>query len=124
MTPGSLLVLLHAGDWERRWTAAALAVTAAAHGDAVRVALFGAALRDWVEGRFDQGAPAGAGAARAGSPTAMLEEGRAELGLRLLACDTAVRLAGLDPEVAASKVEITGLPALWREGRGGQILVW
>jgi len=121
---GTLLVLLHASDWERRWTATSVALTAAAHGDAVRVALFGAALRDWVAGRFDEGAPREAGAARVGSLTAMLEEGRGALGLRLVACDTAVRLANVDPAAAAAKVEVTSLPALWREGRGGQVLVY
>jgi len=118
----SLLVLLHAGDWERRWMATSLALTAAAHGDAVRVALFGDALRDWMSGRFDRGAPAPAAAARVGSLAEMLEEGRRELGLRLVACDTAVRLAGVDLAEAAGRIEVTSLPALWREARDGQVL--
>lgn len=120
MTP--VLLLLRSDGWEARWLAASLALTAAAHGDPVVLALFEAPLRAWVEGRFDEGASASAEASRVGSLTEMLMEGRRELGLRLVACDTAVRLAGLPPEEAAARLEVTSLPALWRDARGGQVI--
>jgi len=117
----ALLVILRSEGWEARWLATSLALTAAAHGDRVVLALFEGPLRAFVEGRFDEGAPPGAVPSRVGSLAAMLEEGRRELGLRVVACDTAVRLAGLSAE-AASALEVTGLPALWREARGGQVI--
>jgi hypothetical protein len=115
-------VLLRSDGWQDRWLATSLVLCAAAHGDGARLALFDGALRAWAEGRFDEGAPPAAGPSRVGSLTAMLVEGRAELGLRVVACDTAVRLCGLDPEVVGRAIEVTSLTALWREGRGGQVI--
>lgn len=120
---GSLLVLLRSDGWHDRWLATSLVLSAAAHGDLARLALFEGALRAFVEGRFDEGAPPGAAGARVGSLAAMLAEGRAELGVRVVACETAVRLCGLDPGVTGRAVELTSLTALWREGRGGQVVV-
>jgi len=117
-----LLVLLRSEGWEARWLATSLALTAAAHGDQVVLALFEASLRAFFEGRFDEGAPASAAASRVGSLAEMLEEGRRELGLRIAACDTAVRLAGLSPDEAAARLEVTSLTALWREARDGQVI--
>jgi len=119
---GSLLVLLRSDGWHDRWLATSLVLSAAAHGDLARLALFEGALRAFVEGRFDEGAPPGAAGAKVGSLAAMLAEGRAELGVRVVACETAVRLCGLDPEVAGRTVELTSLTALWRDGRGGQVV--
>jgi hypothetical protein len=119
---GALVILLHGEGWHARWLAVSLALTAAASGDPVRLALFGPALRAWVEGRFDEGAPPEAPGARVGSLADMLEEGRRDLGLHLVACDTAVRLAGVEPALAASRLEITSLPVLWSEAREGRLL--
>lgn len=118
-----LVILLRSGDWAARYQAATLALTAAAFGDEVRLALFFEALAAWVEGRFDAGAPPEAAAAKVGSLTASLQEGRRDLGLRVVACDTAVRLAGLDPARAAAALDgVVGLPELWRIARAGQVL--
>jgi peroxiredoxin family protein len=120
-----LVILLRSGDWAARYQAATLALTAAAFGDEVRLVVFFEALAAWVEGRFDAGAPPEAAAARVGSLTASLEEGRRELGLRVVACDTAVRLAGLDPARAAAALDgVVGLPELWRIARAGQVLAF
>ncbi len=119
---GPLVVLLRARDWQARWIAVSMALTAAARGDPVRLALFGEALRDFVEGRFDEGAPPEAGRARVGSLAEMIEEGRRDLGLAVVACDTAVRLAGVDPARAAERLAVTTLPALWEEARRGRLL--
>jgi len=119
---GSLVIFLRAADWPTRWLAVSTALTAAAHGDRVQLALFGEPLAAFVAGRFDEGAPASAAGARVGSLAAMLEEGVAALGMRLVACDTALRLAGLEPEEARARVEVTSLPALWRDAREGRLL--
>ncbi len=116
-----LVILLRSADWAARYQAVTLALTAAALGDPVYLALFFGALAAWVEGRFDDGAPPQAAGARVGSLRVSLEEGRRELGLEVVACDTAVRLAGLDPaRTAASLDRVVGLPELWRIARAGQ----
>ncbi len=120
-----LVILLRSADWAARYQATTVALTAAAFGDPVHLALFFGALTAWVEGRFDEGTPAEAGAARVGSLAASLDEGRRELGIRVVACDTAVRLVGLDPARAAAALDgIVGLPELWRLARAGQALAF
>ncbi len=120
-----LVVFLHRGGWEDRYQAVTLGVTAAAHGEPVTVALFFEPLRLWVAGRFDEGAPAEAAAARVTSLREALEEARRELGLRVVACDTAVRLAGLDPAAAAPSLDgLEPLPSLWRTAREGRALTF
>jgi hypothetical protein len=119
----NLVIFLRSGDWAARYQAATLALTAAALGESVHLALSFEALAAWVGGRFDEGAPPQAAAARVGSLAAMLEEGRRELALRVVACDTAVRLAGLEPAAAAAALD--GLPSLtelWRLAEAGRAL--
>lgn len=118
-----LVIFLSSATWEARYQAATLALTAAAMGDPVHLALFFGALRAWVEGRFDEGAPPEAAASGVPPLRESLEEGRRHLQLRVVACDTAVRLAGLGPEVAARALDgIVGLPDLWRLARAGRAL--
>ncbi|BDG07817.1 hypothetical protein [Anaeromyxobacter paludicola] len=117
------LFLLRSTGWEARYQAATLAATAAALGDDVRLALFFDALRAWALDRFDEGAPHEAAAAGVPSIRETLDEARAHLGLRVVACDTAVRLAGLSGDAAALGLDaIESLPALWRFGRGGAVV--
>jgi peroxiredoxin family protein len=119
--PGALLVLLHRAGWPDRYQAVTLAVTAAALGERVTVALFFDALRAWVDGRFDDGAPPEAARARVAPLRETLDEARRELGLEVVACDTAVRLAGLDPAALGGAVDrIVTLPALWKLAREGR----
>ncbi len=119
----TVVILLRSVDWEARYQAVTLAVTAAALGDEVHLALFFGALRAWVEDRFDEGSPPEAIVARVGSLRGMLEEGRRDLGLRVVACDTAVRLAGLDPRRAIGGLDgIASLLDLWRLAQAGQVL--
>jgi peroxiredoxin family protein len=118
-----LLLLLDGARWEDRYQAVTLAVTAAAFGDPVTVALFFAPLRLWAEDRFDEGAPAEAAPARVAGLRQVLEEARRDLGVRVVACDTAVRLAGLEPDAVRSALDgVESLPALYRGARGGRIL--
>jgi peroxiredoxin family protein len=121
---GPLVLFVQRGAWADRYQAVTLAVTAAALGDRVTVALFFEPLRLWVEGRFDEGAPPEAARARVAGLAETLGEARRELGLEIVACDTAVRLAGLDPEAIGSSLDrITTLPSLWKDGREGQLVV-
>ena len=119
---GPVVVFLHRGAWADRYQAVTLGVTAAALGERVIFALFFEPLRLWVEGRFDEGAPPEAAAARVAPLRETLEEARRELEVEVVACDTAVRLAGLDPaELEGVLDRIATLPQLWqaaREGRG------
>ncbi|HET8541743.1 MAG TPA: hypothetical protein VFL83_17825 [Anaeromyxobacter sp.] len=121
--PAPLVVLLHRGGWADRYQAVTLAVTGAALGERVTVALFFDALRLWAAGRFDEGAPAEAAGARVASLRETLEEARRELGLEVVACDTAVRLAGLEPEAIRGAVDrIVTLPSLWKLGQDGRLV--
>jgi peroxiredoxin family protein len=119
--PGALVVLLHRSGWPDRYQAVTLAATAAALGERVTVALFFDALRAWVEGRFDEGAPPEAAGARIASLADTLQEARRELGVEVVACETAVRLAGLEPGALGGAVDrIVTLPALWKLARDGR----
>ncbi len=120
-----LVILLHRAAWADRYQAVTLAVTAAALGDRVTLALFFDPLRLWVEGRFDEGAPAEAEQVRVAPLRETLDEARRELGLEVVACDTAVRLAGLEPDVIRPSVDgVVSLPSLWKLAReGGQISI-
>jgi peroxiredoxin family protein len=121
---GPLVVVLQRGSWEDRYQAVTLAVTAAALGDPVMVALFFEPLRLWVAGRFDEGAPAAAAEARVQGLAESLGEARRELGLEVVACDTAVRLAGLDPDALGYALDrIATLPSLWKAAREGRLVV-
>jgi peroxiredoxin family protein len=121
---GSLVLFLHRGSWADRYQAVTLAVTAAALGERVTLALFFEPLRLWADARFDEGAPAEAGAARVASLRDTLQEARRELGLEVVACDTAVRLAGPNPEAIRATVDrIVTLPQLWKAAREGTHLV-
>jgi predicted peroxiredoxin len=121
---GSPVVIFARSDaWEARQLAVSLALTAAALGDAVHLALFGRALRLFVEGRFDEGAPSSAAAAKVGSLAGALEEARRDLGVRVVACDTALRLQGLDAAGAVPPLDaVASLPSLWRLAQEGRAL--
>jgi peroxiredoxin family protein len=121
---GPLVVFLHRGAWEDRYLAATLAVTAAALGEEVVVALFFEPLRLWAAGNFDAGAPPEAAVSRIAPLRETLEEARRELGLEVVACDTAVRLAGLDPAALGGLLDrIATLPQLWQAAREGRQVV-
>jgi peroxiredoxin family protein len=117
-----LLVLVHGSAWEHRYQAVTVAVTAASLGERVTVALFFDPLRRLVEGTFDEGAPPAAGTSGVGGLAAALADARA-LGLEIVACDTAVRLAGLAVESTLGRVDrIASLPSLWAGAREGRVL--
>lgn len=118
-----LVIFLAGAGWEARYQAVMVGVTAAALGDQVTLAVSFEPLRALVEGRFDDGAPAAAAAAGVPPLTEALGEARRELGLRLVACETAVRLAGLEPAAARAALDgLEPLPSLWRLAQGGRAL--
>jgi peroxiredoxin family protein len=120
-----LIIFLSGPGWQARYQAVMLAVTAAALGDAVTVALAGEPLVALVEGRFDEGAPAAAAGAKVPPLSESLGEARRELGLRLVACETAVRVAGLDPAVALTALDaLEPLPSQWRLAQSGRSLAF
>lgn len=122
---GPVVIFLSSGGWAQRYQAATLALTAAAFGDPVHLALSADALSAWLGGRFDEGAPPTAAAARVASLRVMLDEGRRDLGVRVVACETAVRLAGFSPDEAAASLDgIVGLPELWRIARAGRAVAF
>ena len=118
-----LVIFLSGCGWAERYQAVMLGVTAASLGDAVTVVLAFEALRAFVEGRFEDGAPAAAAAARVPPLLPTLEVARRELGLRVVACETAVRLAGLEPDAVRPRLDgLEPLPSLWRLAQQGRAL--
>jgi predicted peroxiredoxin len=116
-----LVIFLRAGDWDGRHLATNLAITAAALGDEVHLALFGEALRVFLASRFGEGAPAGAAALGVPPLDATLMEARRDLGVRLVSCDTALRLVGREPATAVPPLDaVVSLPSLWRLAQGGR----
>ena len=118
-----VIFLGSSSGWSGRYQAVMIGVTAASLGDAVTLALSFEPLRAFVEGRFDEGAPPTAAEARVPSLLATLAEARRELGLRVVACETAVRLAGLDPEAVRGALDgLEPLTGLWRLAQQGRAL--
>lgn len=117
------LILLGGAGWDARRRATAVALTAAAFGHPVVLALSGDPLRAWVEGRFDEGAPEGAAAARVGPLREVIEEARRDLGVEVVACETELLLAGIDPQVARPSLDsLRSLPDQWRTVGQGHVL--
>ena len=118
-----LVIFLSGAGWEARYQASVVAMSAAALGDPVTLALSFEPLRTWVAGRFDEGAPPTAPGAGVPPLSEALGEARRELGLRVVACETAVRLAGLTPEAARAALDgLEPLPSLWRVAQRGRAL--
>lgn len=125
MPPRKLLILLHRPGFEAIYQAASIAFTAGAMGDQVTVAPFFGGLLTLV-GRIPYGEDPAAVRAQTLSlpdPRHMLGDGRKVAGVRLVVCDTAVRLAGLDVDAVRPYVdEILGLATLWRQAEGAQVI--
>jgi len=120
-----LVIFLSGRGWPERYQAVMLGVTAASLGDAVTVVLAFEPLLAFVQGRFEDGAPPTAAGAGVPPLVDTLGEARRELGLRVVACETAVRLAGLDPEVARTRLDgLEPLTSLWRLAQQGRALTF
>lgn len=127
----TVLLHLHGESFARRYQIASHAITASAAGDRVLVVLWFDALVRHVRGGFD--APLAGedrlvmerhAALGLPPPSRMLAEARS-LGARVLACETAVRLAGLDPAEARPHVDdLPGLQELLAEARGAGVVLY
>ena len=121
--PERVAIFLQLESFEPVYQAGTLALTAAAMGDEAWVVLGFAPLRALAEERL--GAPAGAteqqealraAELRLPTPQQMLAEARG-LGVRVVACDTLARLAGVSPSALPLLDETLGLPSIWRFAR-------
>ena len=128
---GRVVFFVQSVGYEAAWQATSLGLTAVAMGDEVVFVLAFDALRAVANGTFGKpltdrqaleltrsqglGAP---------SPTSMLEDAR-QLGARVVACDTTVKLCGLVPselEQSGSLDEVMGLPSIWRLTEGARVI--
>jgi peroxiredoxin family protein len=122
---GPVVIFLSGEGWPARYQAVTLGATAAALGEPVTLVLSFGPLAALVHGTFDEGAPAGAAGLGVPPLSETLGEARRELGLRLVACETAVRLAGLTPEEARASLDaLEPLPSLWRLAQTGRALAF
>ncbi len=131
----SLTLFAHSGAWDHLYQVAALAVTAAAQGREVTVALQFFALQKWVEGRWEEkeslseeGAEAEALRTRLAGMAVpgileMLALARETGSLKMVACSGSVAMMGLDAQaVHAVCDDVSGLATLLARAEGGQVI--
>ena len=124
MPPETLGILLISGSYERAHYAFVLAAGAGAIGR--KVVLFAtnqgcrALLRDWssLDGAAEDAAVRARGVAGLGE----LRDAVIELGGRLLACDSGLVMAGLDPAALIEAAAVAGVPSFLAEAGSGQIV--
>lgn len=127
---GAAVFFLNSGGYELAWNCTSLALTAAAMGDDVTFVLGFDALRAVSRGSFgkplterERAASTRGEGLGAPTPAKMLEEARG-LGAKVFACDTTVKLCGLDAkalEKSNAVDEVQGLPQIWRLTEGARI---
>jgi peroxiredoxin family protein len=126
-----LVIFVSSGGYEAAWQATSMGLTAAAMGDEVVYVFAFDALRSLARGTFGKplteresaAATRGQGLG-APLPVSMLHDARS-LGARAIACDTTVKLCGLDPAELTSEGhldEVTGLPDIWKLTNSGRLL--
>jgi peroxiredoxin family protein len=116
-------VLLISGSHERAHYALVLATAAAAIGRPAILFATNAgchALADWhaLDGAGRDGDIRALGVAG----FAELRDAAAELGVRLIACEAGLRIAGLDPSALAPGIEVAGVVTFLAATQGGQIV--
>ncbi|MCU0700248.1 MAG: DsrE family protein [Myxococcaceae bacterium] len=131
MAVSRLMIFVSSGGYEAAWQATSLGLTAAAMGDDVVYVFAFDALRALSRGTFGKplteresaAATRGTGLG-APVPSSMLTDSR-QLGAKAIACDTTVKLCGLDPaDLLKKKVldEVTGLPDIWKLTTAARLL--
>lgn len=113
-------------------------LSAASMGERVDILLTAAPLKAWMSGRFGDDETSGTStpdpgkseessrrhrAAKLGlpNPRQLIEEARAFGGVRVLTCDTEIRLAGMTAGDVESQVdEVVSLPGFWKETAGSR----
>ena len=125
---GRVILFLQHGTFEPAYQAASICITAAAMGDEVVVVFAFEALKALARDAFgrpnerEQAESTRAEGLGLPSPAKMLAEARA-LGVRLVACDTTVKLCGLAPRDLVGRLDETlGLPSIWRLTEGARVL--
>lgn len=118
-----LVIFVSNGGYEAAWQATSLGLTATAMGDDVVYVFAFDALRALSRGTFgkpltERESSAATRGEGLGAPLAarMLDDAR-QLGARAIACDTTVKLCGLDPaELLHHRQldEVAGLPEIWK----------
>ncbi len=128
---GRAVIFVQSGGFGAAFQATSLGVTAAAMGDELWFVFAFDALRALCSGTFGQPASAQEQLEhqrgldlKAASPSRMLGEAR-KLGARVVACDTTVKLCGLDPaQVAGIIDEVKGLASIWRLTENARVLTF
>ena len=117
-------ILLISGTHERAHYAFVVATAAAAMGRPVTIFATNdgcrALLEDW--SRLEGAGRDAAVRQLAVAGLAELREAAAELGVRQLACDAGMRLAGIEPNELAEGVEVAGIPTFLGAVGHGQIV--
>jgi peroxiredoxin family protein len=117
-------ILLISGNHERAHYAFVVAAGAAALGR--EVVLFAtnegcrALLSDWSS--LTDASREAAVVARGVAGLAELREAAIEFGVRMIACEAGLCVAGIDPGALAASVEVAGVASFLEAVRGGQIL--
>lgn len=126
-----LVIFVSNSGYEAAWQSTSLGLTAAAMGDEVIYVFAFDALRALSRGTFGKPlteresseATRGQGLG-APLPSNMLADAR-QLGARAIACDTTVKLCGLDAVEllhARQLDEVTGLPDIWKLTQSARLL--
>src|SRR5579871_3515588 len=118
---GRVFFFIQNGGYEPAFSAASIGITAVAMGEEVFFVFAFDALRQLARGTFGQpntereiSESARAKGLAVPPPAKMLDEAR-QLGAKLLACDTTVKICGLgESELAGKLDEVMGLATLWR----------
>ncbi|HEY8207557.1 MAG TPA: hypothetical protein VIG99_08755 [Myxococcaceae bacterium] len=127
--PGRVIFFLHSATYEPAYSAASMGITAAAMGDEVYFVLSFDALRHLARDSFglprtekEMAESARAEGLGVPAPMRMLQEAR-ELGARLIACDTTVKICGFAPEDFEGKLDqVMGLASIWRLTEGARTI--
>lgn len=131
MNSPKVVLQLQGSSFAARYQLASQAITAAVAGGGVLVVLWFDALQRWVEGGFDE--PLSGEDAEVArrhlelglpSPERMLAEAR-QLGVVIAACETGVRLAGLDPDSLQTKIDrLPGLQEIQAAAREAELALF
>ncbi len=128
---GRVVFFVQSGSFESAWMAGSLGITAAAMGDDVFFVFAFDALRALARDHFgkplsDRERVESARAEGLGAPTParMFSEAR-EMGARFIACDTMLKLCGLDADDLGKRIdEVMGLASIWRLTDGARALTF
>ncbi len=126
-----VVFFLQTGTFEPAFQATTMGVTAAAMGEEVIYVFAFDALRQLVRGSFglprterEMAERTRAEGLGLPAPAKLLTEAR-DLGAKLYACDTTVRICGFVPDELSHLLdEVAGLPTIWRLTQGARTLTF